>query len=372
MILLQTPSWIVEAGTSAISSGFTKYVNPSGTTEIKQAIAKHFTKTRGVTIGMDRVVVGPGAKPGLWFGFQAIASQGDEILCPDPGFPSYENMVKCFGCTAVKYDALANEVGAELKQHITSKTKAVILNSPSNPTGRVYSQEDLAKIAGVMQNYENIWIISDEIYCHLIYDHDDEVEYPFDYFPTSPSIAVFPNMLDRTIVVDGFSKTFQMTGWRLGFVICNPELASKLHLLMTHAIGCTASFTQVAGIAALTNPNAGKALSDVIKEYKQRRNYVVSRLNAMSGISCETPKGAFYAFADVSKCGISARELCDKFLNEGFVAILPGGDFGSKGENFIRISYVGTLETLKEGLDRMEKVVLSLSSFPSTKKIKLF
>ena len=349
-------------------------MNPSGAPDLKQAIADHFSKTRHIHIGPERVVVGPGAKPGLWFGVQAVVAAGDEILCPDPGFPSYENMAKVFGCVPVRYDALSNDLAAELKKHLTAKTKVVIINSPSNPTGRVLSKDELKAIAEVFLPRKDVWIVSDEIYCHLTYedgktsDGGDD-----DNLPTTPSIASFPELLDRTIVVDGFSKAFQMTGWRLGFVICQPELAKKLHLLMTHAIGCTASFTQVAGVAALTHKGRGKAIAEVVAEYRKRRDFVVSRMNAMPGVRCEAPTGAFYAFADVSGVGIPARELCDRCLQEGHVAILPGGDFGPKGENFVRISYVGDLDVLKEGMDRMEKVVRMVANekdSPSKKKAR--
>lgn len=302
-------------------------------------------------------MVGPGAKPGLWFGVQAVVQSGDEILCPDPGFPSYENMAKVFGCIPTRYDALAEDLGAELAKYVTPKTKVVILNSPSNPTGRVLSGEELQSVCTVLLPHKHVWIVSDEIYCHLTYEDGKANSEDDDYFPTTPSIASFPEMLDRTIVVDGFSKAFQMTGWRLGFVICQPTLAQRLHLLMTHAIGCTASFTQAAGVAALTYKGRGKDLANVVAEYRRRRDYVVERMNAMSGVTCKAPLGAFYAFADVSKVGISARELSDRCLKEGLVAILPGGDFGPRGENFVRISYVGDTAILKEGMDRIEKII---------------
>jgi aspartate aminotransferase len=354
--LHQTPKWICDAANDAIAKGFTKYVNPSGTPDIKQAIATHFSKTRSVEVGPERVVVGPGAKPGLWFGVQAVVSAGDEILCPDPGFPSYENMAKVFGCIPTRYDALATNVDVELAKHITNKTKVVILNSPSNPTGRVLSREELERIARVLSSHPSVWIVSDEIYCHLTYEDTSQVNADADEFPTTPSIASISGMLDRTIVVDGFSKAFQMTGWRLGFVVCQPALAQRLHLLMTHAVGCTASFTQAAGVAALTHRGRGRDLADVVVEYRKRRDYVVERMNAMPGVKCNAPVGAFYAFADVSAVGIPAREFCDRCLREGHVAILPGGDFGPKGENFVRISYVGDLSVLKDGMDRIEKI----------------
>jgi len=248
----------------------------------------------------------------------------------------------------------------------------VIINSPSNPTGRVLSKAELDNIAAVLRPHANLWIVSDEIYCHLTYENEAQAAPSDDSLPTTPSIASIPDLLDRTIVVDGFSKAFQMTGWRLGFVICKPALAQRLHLLMTHAIGCTASFTQVAGVAALTHEGRAKAIADVVAEYRQRRDYVVSRLNAMPGVTCEAPVGAFYAFADVSGVGIPARELCDRCLKEGLVAILPGGDFGPRGENFVRVSYVGDLDVLKEGMDRIEKVVKAVAATLSpTKKVKM-
>lgn len=352
-----TPAWVAAAGVEAIQQGFTKYTNPSGVLELKQAIAKHFSQTRQVAVSHDCVVVGPGAKPGLWFGVSSIVTKLDEVLLPDPGFPSYENMIKQFECVPVRYNALAADVAQELASKITPKTKAIILNSPSNPTGRVYTKPELERVAAMLHNFPQVWVVSDEIYCHLTYDQDaGQQEQDKNTFPTCPSIASLPGMLDRTLVVDGFSKTFQMTGWRLGFVICPPSLAERLHLLMTHAVGCTASFTQRAGIAALEHPLAATTVRETVTEYQRRRDYVVKRLNDMPGVECEPPAGAFYAFAKIT--GGSARELCDKCLNQGHVAILPGGDFGPAGEEYIRISYVGDMAVLKEGLDRMEQVIL--------------
>ncbi|KAH9261002.1 hypothetical protein BASA81_000698 [Batrachochytrium salamandrivorans] len=350
-----TPAWVATAGVEAIQQGFTKYTNPSGVLELKQAIAKHFSQTRHVVVSHDSVVVGPGAKPGLWFGVSSIVTRLDEVLLPDPGFPSYENMIKQLDCIPVRYNALAVDLAQELASKITLKTKAIILNSPSNPTGRVYTKLELEQVAIMLHQFPHVWIVSDEIYCHLTYEEDHEKEDP-NTFPTCPSIASFPGMLNRTLVVDGFSKTFQMTGWRLGFVICPPTLAERLHLLMTHAVGCTASFTQKAGIVALEHPQAAITVRHTVEEYKRRRDYVVKRLNDMPGVECEPPAGAFYAFAKI--IGGSARELCDKCLNQGHVAILPGGDFGQAGEEYIRISYVGDMDVLKEGLDRMERVIL--------------
>jgi aspartate aminotransferase len=363
-----TPPWVAEAGCEAIKQGFTTYTNPSGIVELKQAIARHVSKTRSVAVTEANVVVGPGAKPGLWFAVQAIVSAGDEVLIPDPGFPMYANMIKVFGGVPVCYDALGDF--AQLKSLVTPNTKCIILNSPSNPTGRVLSMDELKVVAACIG--PAMWVVSDEIYTHLTYDEDEAEDHGAsagqEEFSTTPSIASLPDMLKRTIICDGFSKTFSMTGWRLGFVVCPPDLAQRLHLLMTHAVGCTASFTQRAGLAALTSDQRVANVRAMVAEYRTRRDFVVARLNAMPGVKCAVPRGAFYAFADVSGVGVSARELCDKCLNEGLVAILPGGDFGPRGEDFIRISYVGDMAVLTEGLHRMEGVVAGVAASSGQKK----
>lgn len=242
-----TPKYIAEVGQRAIADGFTTYVNPSGTMEIKEAIANHIRETRNLAaVTADNVVVGPGAKPGLFFAAQAVISAGDEVLIPDPGFPTYENLVKLFGGVAVRYNALSATIASEVGSKLTPKTRLIILNSPSNPTGRIFSRQENKHLADELRKFPAVWIVSDEIYCHLIYEDNN------DAFATAPSIIGEPGMQDRTIIIDGFSKTFSMTGWRLGFAICNAELAKKLHLLMTHAVGCTASFSQRAGTVALT------------------------------------------------------------------------------------------------------------------------
>jgi len=328
-----TPEWVAQAGIDAITSGFTQYTNPSGLVELKQAIAKHVAHTRGgLAVTEANVVVGPGAKPGLWFAVQAVLSPGDEVLIPDPGFPmvgrlpqcgarlttsrQYQNMAKVFGATPVFYAALGDV--REWASLVTRRTKVIILNSPSNPTGRVLSRDELAVVAEFARK-ARLWVVSDEIYSHLTYSDNAPAA---NEFSTTPSIASLPGMLESTIIVDGFSKTFSMTGWRLGFVVCAPALAQRLHLLLTHAVGCTASFTQKAGVVALTHESRVRNVADMVKEYKRRRDYVCERLNAMPGVTCAKPEGAFYAFANVSGVGIPARDLCERCLHDGGVAIL--------------------------------------------------
>lgn len=369
----KTPEYIANAAKDAITSGFTQYVNPSGLPELKEEIAKHVNRTRNIQVEAANVVVGPGAKPPMYFAMQCIMEPGCEVLIPDPGFPSYENTVKVFGGVAVRFNALNSDTAGEIEKLITPKTRLIILNSPSNPTGRVFSQKENEQIAAVLKKHSKIYVISDEIYCHLFYNNnsgqDDSLRKEF---PTCHSIASIPGMLERTIIVDGFSKTFSMTGFRLGFAVAEKSLAARLHLLLTHAIGCTASFTQKAGVVALSGENRVKEVMFMVNEYKKRRDYVVSRLNSIPGIKCDSPEGAFYAFADVSGIGIPTREFCDKCLNEGLVAILPGGDFGAAGENFIRISYVGSEDVLKEGLDRIAATVEKIKAASSpNKKVKV-
>lgn len=348
-----TPQFICEAGIQALRQGKTQYCGPSGIAEIKEAIAKQVSTSRGIDVTAENVVVGPGAKPGMWFAVQALVREGDEVLIPDPGFPTYSNMVKAFGGVPRPFKCIHSIDVEEIKAKINENTRMIVLNSPSNPTGAVLTHEQLQALANVCKSHPKLWVISDEIYSQLLYVDDSTTG------RQAPSIASLPGMLERTIIVDGFSKTFSMTGWRLGYVVCNPSLARRLHLLMTHAVGCTATFTQLAGVEALTSTKSANAIKTMVEEYRKRRDYVVQRLNDMPNVSCAMPQGAFYVFPDISKLGVKSEQLSDRCLKEGLVAVLPGTDFGANGEGYLRLSYVTDLETLKEGLDRIEKVIRS-------------
>jgi aspartate/methionine/tyrosine aminotransferase len=350
---LPTPDHIKNAGTQAIADGKTTYTNPQGILELREALCRHVERGRGVNVTPDMVYVGPGCKPAFYYVAQALLEKGDEILYPDPGFPMYPALaaVTQAKVVTIPMDAACRTFNFDVfdKAISSGKAKVLIMNSPSNPTGGVMPPEDVKRVAKACAD-NDVWLISDEIYSELIYDKKGD---PF----TSPLSMPECNK-DKTIIFDGFSKTYCMTGWRLGWAVMPKALAERVALLTTHSVGCTASFTQYAGIEALDGPQ--DCVEDMISEYRKRRDYVVSELNSMPGVTCETPAGAFYAFPNVSSFGLSSREIADKLLAEGGVALLPGTDFGASGEGFIRFSYVLSLDQLKEGLARVRKVVETL------------
>lgn len=364
-----TPEFIADAGAKGIRDGLTTYVAAGGVPALRAEIASHTCTTRGLpkgTFTMDNVVVGPGAKPGMWFAVQALVRKGDKVLIPDPGFPTYGNMVRAFGGECVGYDSLGKE-GLDLSE-VERKldmggVRVLIINSPSNPTGAVIPQRTLQHLATMLaRKHPLVWVISDEIYGRLSYGPSQV-----------PSIASCPSILPRLILVDGFSKTYSMTGWRLGWVVAGDvKLVERLQLLLTHSIGCTAPFTQAAGLAALTGPQ--DVVTTMLDEYRRRRDLVVDRLNKIPYVTCATPKGAFYAFPNVQ--GVitasngrvrDASHLADLALTEGLVSLLPGTDFGDNGKGYIRISYVCSLHELDEGMRRLEKVVREVTGTPKAK-----
>ena len=350
-----TPSHVVKAGVDALEAGNTRYTAPSGTAALRSAVAAHVAATRGVTVRPDEVVVGPGAKPGLFFAALALLDKGDEMVYPDPGFPTYRNMALISGARPVPVPL--NPEGTSfsmdaLRDSISSRTKLVVLNSPSNPTGGVMPQEDVDEVARLAVAHD-FWVLSDEIYARLVYGDDGGEERG-----SCPSILAVPGMRDRVILVDGFSKTYAMTGWRLGWAVMPEALAKKVELLLVHSVGCTASFTQAAALAALQGPQDDA--ESMRAEFRARRDLVVSGLNAMPGVSCATPRGAFYAFPDISAYGIPSSDLADLLLEKGGVAVLAGTAFGVNGEGHLRLSYVCDRDTLREGLDRIAKVLSTL------------
>mmetsp|Transcript_2776 Transcript_2776/g.12512 ORF Transcript_2776/g.12512 Transcript_2776/m.12512 type:complete len:414 (-) Transcript_2776:3235-4476(-) len=344
-----TPQHIVQAGVRAIESGQTKYSSPSGVQSLKEAVAEHTTKTRGIKTRPEEVVIGPGAKPGLFLTTLALVNAGDEVMYPDPGFPTYKAMTLTAGATPVPVpltrDGSSFEM-ASFEKLISPKTKLVVLNSPGNPTGGVMPQNDLERIAELAKQYD-FWVMTDEIYSRLLYD-----------IPRAPSIYSIPGMKERTILVDGFSKTYCMTGWRLGWAVMPQQLTNKVELLLTHSVGCTATFTQGAGVAALTGPEDD--LLEMIEDYRSRRDLVVQGLNSIPGVTCPVPAGAFYAFFDVSSFGLTSREISTKLLQEGLVAVLPGTDFGANGEGFLRLSYASPRDQIEQGLERILSTLKTL------------
>ncbi len=339
----QTFPNIRQAGIKAIENGQTRYTSPAGMPALRKAIAEHASERLGLNIGPERIVVGPGAKPGLFFPTLALVSPGDEVIYPNPGFPTYEAMIGVAGGVPVPIPLREeNQFSFDLDvfdSKISARTKLIVLNSPANPTGGVIPLEDLRHIAAKAIEFD-CWVLSDEIYGHLAYDG-----------LVVPSIAALPGMLDRTAICDGFSKTYAMTGWRLGYMIVPPALADRLELLLTHSIGCTATFTQVAGIEALHGPQ--DRIAEVVTEYQRRRDFVVAGLNAIEGVTCQVPQGAFYVFPNVKSFGLTSKEIAGGLIEEAGVAVLAGSDFGAGGEGYLRICYATSMEVLKESLEKM-------------------
>ena len=342
-----TPGSVSAAGIEAIEKNRTRYNPPRGLTELREAVAKDAGRRRGITIDPGEVVITPGAKPVLFFPILALVEPGDEVIYPDPGFPTYQAAIEVAGGVPVPVPLL-EEKGFSFDLSVfdklfTSKTKLIILNSPANPTGGIMPKEDLLYIAEKAMSQE-CWILSDEIYSRIVYDG-----------LTAPSIAVVPGILDRAIILDGFSKTYSMTGWRLGYGIMPKELAEKVQLLLTHSVGCTAHFTQFAGLEAITGDQS--VVDEMVAEYEERRNAVVKGLNEITGVRCANPQGAFYAFPNVSALKIPVDELADRILSEAGVALLPGTSFGPYGEGYFRLSYCNSLEAIEEALSRLNHFV---------------
>lgn len=335
-----TPDHVAQAGCDAIREGRTRYTTPAGSRELRAAIAEYAGAQRGLPIRPEEVIVGPGGKPALFFPILALVEPGDEVITPDPGFPSYVATIRVAGGVPVpvKPPGVDGFDPGEIVEKITPRTRLIIINSPSNPTGGVLSPSDLEVIAEAALR-ANAWILSDEIYSQLVFEG------------SAPSIAVLPDMRERTIILDGFSKTYAMTGWRLGYGIMPPALADRVELLLTHSVGCTADFTQVAGVAAL---QGDQNTVDMMREsFRSRRDRIVPALNALPGVTCPLPLGAFYVFPNISSFRRSSKEIADYLLNEAGVALLAGSDFGAGGEGYLRISYATAWSEIEEAIERM-------------------
>jgi aspartate/methionine/tyrosine aminotransferase len=337
-----TPRTITEAAIEALRGGATHYGPPAGLPELRSAVAEDSTRRRGATATPEMVVVTPGAKPILFFVILALVDPGDEVLYPNPGFPIYESLVRYIGATPIPVRLLEDR-GFELDvdqlvSRITSRTRLVILNSPHNPTGGVVPEAGLRAIAAAAAKF-GVPVLSDEIYSRILYEG------------THVSIAALPGMEPLAIVLDGFSKTYAMTGWRLGYGIMPAPLAEVVAKLQTNATSCTATFTQKAGAEALRGDQS--AVEAMVSEFRRRRDAIVEGLCAMPGVRCVRPQGAFYAFPDITRTGYSARALAGRLLEEAGVACLAGTAFGEFGEGHLRLSYANTLENIQEGLDRM-------------------
>lgn len=343
---------ISQAGIAAIRDGFTRYTASAGIKPLREAIAHDASMRRGIEVRPAQVVVGPGAKPALFFPTLALVRPGDEVIYPDPGFPTYAAMIRVAGGMPVPVPLLEDADFsfdlAAFDRLVSDRTRLIILNSPSNPTGGVMPLSALEHIAAVARE-RDIWVLSDEIYMRLVFDGQ-----------VAPSIAALPAMAERTIICDGFSKTYAMTGWRLGYGIMPEPLAERVELLLTHSIGCTASFTQVAGVEALTGPQ--DQVDAVVAEYQRRRDVLVAGLNAIPGWRCRTPQGAFYAFPNIASYGKTSAWWADYLLDEAGVAVLPGTAFGPYGEGYLRLIFANSMENIELALARISSAVAKLSS----------
>ena len=340
---------IALAGIQAISTGKTRYNPPSGVPALRQVLANDAGQRRGVRFTPEQVVIGPGTKPLMILPMLALLEPGDEVIYPDPGFPSYAAAIGIAGATPIPVPLLEKhnfdlDLDA-LDTLISPKTRMIIINSPSNPTGSVFSAETMAHLADVAIK-NDLWIITDEIYSRFVYDGD------------APSIISLPGMSERTVIADGFSKAYAMTGWRLGYGLMPESLADRIGLLLTHSVGCTATFTQYAGIEAVVGPQ--DPVNAVRAEFQRRRDVIFDRLNDIPGVECLMPHGAFFAFPNVQSFKKSSAELANYLLEEAGVAVLSGTDFGRYGEGYLRLSYTNSLENIHKGLDRMKNALACL------------
>jgi aspartate aminotransferase len=342
-----TPKNIKEAAVKALYGGYTHYVGSAGIPAFREAIAEYVSKTRGIDAQADEVVVTPGAKPIMFFAILACVNQGEEVLYPNPGFPIYESMINFVGAKPVPIPLLEkNDFSLDheyFKEKITKKTKMIILNSPENPTGGVLSREDLKVVADCIAGRDDVLVLSDEIYSRIVYEGEHE------------SITSLPGMKEKTILLDGFSKTYAMTGWRLGYGVMRKDLAQKVAQLMTNSNSCTCAFIQMAGIEALKGSQEDPTRMDA--EFKKRRDVIVPGLNNIKGITCRKPHGAFYVFPNITGTRMKSGELGDYLLNQAGVAVLSGTSFGKYGEGYLRLSFANSIENIKKALDRISKAL---------------
>jgi aspartate aminotransferase len=345
-----TPVHIRDAAKRALDDGATHYGPAAGLPELREAIAKHVGATRGVPVSPDEVVVTPGGKPIMFFTILALINAGDEVIHPNPGFPIYESVINFVGGVPVPIPLReASGFGFdmdEFERRLSPRTKLIIINSPQNPTGGVLDRAQLERIAAAAVE-RNITILTDEIYREFLYDGEPV------------SLFGFPGVRERAVLLDGFSKTYAMTGWRLGYGVMPAALADHVTRLMVNSASCTASFVQLAGVAALHGDQT--PVARMVEEFKRRRDLVVDGLNRLPGVSCISPRGAFYAFPNVSRVGRPSGELAEKLLTEAGVAVLPGTAFGAHGEGYLRLSYANSEANLRAALERMRPVLEKLA-----------
>ena len=336
-----TPRNIIDKAVEALRSGYTHYGPSAGLPEVRKTIAGFIAEDRGIDVGPDNVVVVPGGKPIIYFPLTALVDPGDEVIYPNPGFPIYESVINFLEGKAVPLPLSEEKDFSfdidDLRALVSDKTKLLIINSPQNPTGGMLSSADLDAIAELAVKHD-FWVLSDEIYSKIIYEGEHD------------SITTRPGMLERTILLDGHSKTYAMTGWRLGYGVMPKELAAAVAKLQTNCTSCTAAFTQIAGAEALTGPqDEARAM---VAEFKVRRDLLVDGLNAIDGVGCKRPRGAFYVFPNITGLGLSSKEAEQKLLNEYGVAALAGTSFGRFGEGYLRFSYANSQANIRKALER--------------------
>ncbi|UCD93980.1 MAG: pyridoxal phosphate-dependent aminotransferase [Candidatus Zixiibacteriota bacterium] len=344
-----TPKYICDAAIKAIRDGYTHYNPAPGYPEIRKIIAEEISKTRGIKVNPEHVVITPGGKPIMFFTIFALVDEGDEVIYPNPGFPIYGSLINYVNAKAVpiplreendfRFDV------KELKSLVTPRTKLLIINSPQNPTGGVLTHEDLQEIARIAVD-NDLWVLADEIYSRIIYEADFE------------SVTQFPGMQERTIILDGMSKTYAMTGWRLGYGIMNEKMAAAVARLQTNATSCTSAFSQMAIGAAITGPQDDSY--EMVEQFRKRRDVIVEGLNNIEGVSCKKPLGAFYVFPNIKQLKITAKDFEELLLEEYGVAALAGTSFGSFGEGYLRFSYANSVENIKKALSRVDEAAAEI------------
>lgn len=343
-----TPPHIIEAGIEALKQGYTHYGPSPGLPEVRKAIAENIAQRRGIPTKMERVLITPGAKPVMFYTIMALAQQGDEVIYPDPGFPIYASMVSFVGAKPVPMPFVEEEGYHpdldHLARHVNEKTRLLILNSPQNPTGCVFTAEEIKFVADLVKRYDNLYVLSDEVYKDIIF----EGQYH--------SIASLPGMLDRTIILDGFSKSYAMTGWRIGYGYFPEPMVDTVTRMITNSVSCAPPFIQRACLAALNGPQ--DSVCAMTAEFKARRKLVMEGLAKIPGVKCSTPAGAFYAMPNISGTGMTSREFEQRAMNEAGVALLSGTAFGIYGEGYVRLSFANSQANLRKALEDLRAMVV--------------